>query len=622
MTGLYEAYLYNIIAAQDLAKPHISPGMSGEQIIAAIRSGAERLFQIHQDNDRILKDILFSRKPQELSAEEAGQLSELAGALFNHNRSPDVGVAYRIHRLLYAYAQHHRDRALMIRELYFQGITLMYLNVRDSKLGLDLFVEGIDLYFSAGAACLEQYEEIQDPETRAYIIRCLGNLKYGLTSYRGSPSPKGELHMRDGWEDYMACFDRAMAVIQSPHYRSLDPGLPWDSFAYAMHYDRTEFLTVLQHNHDPVIAQAMLESAQFIQAYQSQSANVQERFVSNRTTRYTCLAARYHAGLAPLEELLETLYDMCEEADIHDFSGDNIWVILCAPEYLLTYARRLSPEDFLRWEPRVQHIIEKQKEYLFLLPRNEYSLQVSRSLQNIISQSTETDEQFKRRILDYILACHAPTFVHSKMVALLTRRFCERLLETAPALLNGAFDLDLGPEHPENHKILLELAYLCGLYHDLGKCMLLNSVGMYSRSLLDEEFLCIQHHPVFGCNLLESLGMSSISSVSYFHHRSYDRAGGYPKGERPLPENVRRIIDIVTVVDSLDAGTDNIGRSYAAAKTYDQLVEELLRGSGTRYAPEIVALLRDDPFRREIGEFIQNNRIAVYLDVYRKKQDI
>lgn len=88
MTGLYEAYLHNIIAAQDLAKPHISPDMSGEQIIAAIRSGAERLFQIHQDNDRILKDILFSRKPQELSAEEAGQLSELAGALSTTTAAP------------------------------------------------------------------------------------------------------------------------------------------------------------------------------------------------------------------------------------------------------------------------------------------------------------------------------------------------------------------------------------------------------------------------------------------------------------------------------------------------------------------------------------------------------
>ena len=619
MQGLYQRYLDNMAAALSLAKPPITGDMAGHEIIATIRRCAEQLYQIHQDNDRILKEILFPKTAQTLTAEEAGQLSELADALFNYNRSLDVGVAYRIHNLLYAYAQYHNDLDLTIRELYYQGITLMYLNVRDSKKGLDLFVEDIGRYFQAGAAYLDQYEEIRDPQTRAYIIRCLGNQKYGFTSYRGSRVPREGYCMRDGWTDYMSCFDQTMAVLQDPHYREMNPEIPWDSFIYAMHYDRTQFLTELQHTHDPVIAAAMLESAEYIYNHQRESAKVKERFVSDRTTQYTYLAARYHAGLVPLEELLEALYDMSESADIHDYSGDNIWVILHAPEYLLSYAQHLPAEDLLRWEKRLEHITNKQTEYLFLLPRNEYSLQVFRSLQDIISESTETDDQFKRRILDYILTCHAPTFVHSKMIALLSQRFCQQLLDVSPSLLEGTFGLDLSPEHPENAKILLEKAYLCGLYHDLGKCMLLNSVGMYSRSLLDEEFLCIQYHPVFGCDLLESLGLPNISNVSYFHHRSYDGSGGYPWGDRPCPEGIRPLIDIITVVDSLDAGTDNIGRSYAAAKSYDQLVEELFRGSGTRYAPQVVALLEDPDFRQEIKDFIANNRIAVYLDVYRKK---
>ncbi len=620
MQGPYQAYFDNLTAALTLVKPPITLDMSGSESIATIRRCAEELFRIHQDNDRILKEILFSRSAETLTGDEARQLSQLADALFNYNRSLDVGVAYHIHRLLYAYAQHHQDLDLTIRELYYQGITLMYLNVRDSKKGLDLFVEDIGRYFQAGASYLDRYEEIENPETRGYIIRCLGNQKYGFTSYRGSRSPRPGYRMRDGWADYMDCFDKTMAVLRDPRYREMDPDLPWDSFVYAMHYDRTQFLSELQHDHDPVIAKAMLESAEYVYRHQRESAKVKERFVSDRTTWYTYLAARYHMGLTPLEELLEALYDMCRSADIHDYSGENIWVILHAPEYLLTYAHRLPPEDLLRWEPRLQQTVDKQTEYLFQLPRNEYSLQVFRSLQDIISESAENNDQFKRRILDYILTCHAPTFVHSKMIALLTQRFCQQLLTVRPGLLDGAFGLELSPAHPENTKVLLEKAYLCGLYHDLGKCMLLNSVGMYSRSLLDEEFLSIQYHPVFGCDLLEELGLPNISNVSYFHHRSYDGSGGYPHGERSCPASIRPLVDVITVVDSLDAGTDNIGRSYAAAKTYDQLVEELLRGSGTRYAPEIVELFRDDGFRREIRDFIQNNRIAVYLDVYHKTQ--
>lgn len=71
------------------------------------------------------------------------------------------------------------------------------------------------------------------------------------------------------------------------------------------------------------------------------------------------------------------------------------------------------------------------------------------------------------------------------------------------------------------------------------------------------------------------------------------RKGGYPNSDEDCPARDRLIADIVTVVDALDAGTDNIGRCYAAAKDYDQLVGELQSGKNTRYAPEIVRLFDD-----------------------------
>ena len=37
-------------------------------------------------------------------------------------------------------------------------------------------------------------------------------------------------------------------------------------------------------------------------------------------------------------------------------------------------------------------------------------------------------------------------------------------------------------------------------------------------------------------------------------------------------------MDIISVADCLDAGTDNIGRCYAASKTVDMLIEELKKG--------------------------------------------
>ena len=191
------------------------------------------------------------------------------------------------------------------------------------------------------------------------------------------------------------------------------------------------------------------------------------------------------------------------------------------------------------------------------------------------------------------------------------------MARVAPENLEGLFGLEDAPG--EDLEELLDLAYRSGLYHDLGKCMLLSYVGLYSRKLLDEEFACIKLHPLFGYGLLMSVGMGDMASVAYYHHRAYDRSGGYPRHEAECPPSVRVMVDIITVVDSLDAGTDNIGRSYAAAKTFTDLVGELRQWSGTRYAPAVVALFDDPDFCKETEQFLLDSRRKSYVEAYTVK---
>lgn len=617
MKGLYQTYLDNLALAGKLMKPQIDTGMDKESVLEAIHSCADQLFRIHQENDRILNEILFSKKADTLAEEEAVCLSELAGALFNYNRSPDTGVAYRIHLLLHDYAKYRQDTDLLIRELYYLGITINYMNVRDTGRGINLFIDRVGEYFRAGASYLDRYEELDNSQTRSFILRCLGNVKYGLERFQGGNDGE-ELDINDGWEEYMECFTRAMDIFQSPYYRQMNPEIPWDTFIYTMHYDRTQFLTGLRNRYEPEIAGAVLESAEYVYRRQEKIAQAGEKAIGIRT-QYVYAAARYHAGLISAEELLEVLFGICEAADLHDFSSDNIWAVLYTPEYLMHYLSGLPKEKQEERKSRLKRAFEKQREYLFLLPKNEYGQQVSRSISSIASYLSGQDVQFFRQLLGYILACHPPTYVHSTMVALLTRRFCQQIAGVKPQLLSGTFGYDGVQEVLENLEELLEKAYLGGLYHDLGKCMLLNYVGLYSRKLLEEEFACIKLHASFGCSLLEAFHMEDLACIAHYHHRTYDRLGGYPNCEGASPERIRRIVDIVTVVDSLDAGTDNVGRSYAAAKSYGQLVEELRRGKGTRYASEIVELLDDPVFYEDIRQFIAEKRNQVYLDIYLKQ---
>lgn len=613
MKVLCQKYMDNLAAVGRLIKPQLDQDMNEEQALEAIRSQAGELYQIHQENDKILQEILFSKQPDTLTAEEAAELSELADRLFNFDRSPDTGIAYKIHQLLYAYAEEHHDIDLMIRELYYQGITVLYLNTRDPSQGVNVFLHQIGEYFEKGASYLEQYEEIENTTTRSFILRCLGNTKYGLEKFQGGNDGEDRGNINTSWNDYMKCFEKAMAVFESPHYRQLDSGIPWDTFVYTMHYDRTQFLTGLRNEEQPAIAQGVLESAEHVYRHQEQIAKAGEKGVGART-RYVYIAARYHAGAASAGELMETLEDMYEKARDDDFTGDNIWVMMYVPEYLRFYCNFLPEEERAQWQSRMTEIYTRQKKYLFRLPKSEYGLQVARIMRHITVNLSERDFH---EILHYILACHPPTYVHSTMVAMLTRRFCEQMAKVKPEQLEGSFGYESAEEILENLGTVLELAYQGGLYHDLGKCMLLNYVGLYSRRLLDEEFACIKMHPKFGYTLLESLQMDDMAKIAYYHHLSYNRGGGYPHLEEECPVRVRCIADIVTVVDALEAGTDNVGRSYAASKTYEQLVGELQTGKGTRYAPAVVELLDDADFFHGTKAFIEDNRKRVYLDVYR-----
>lgn len=110
---------------------------------------------------------------------------------------------------------------------------------------------------------------------------------------------------------------------------------------------------------------------------------------------------------------------------------------------------------------------------------------------------------------------------------------------------------------------LLQTAYECGLYHDVGKSAVIMYIDTNSRSLLEEEFCCIQSHPVIGCSLLRDAGYEEhLAPAALYHHCFYNGQGGYPRDVPPCPQDIKGIVDVLTVADALDAATDDIGRCY------------------------------------------------------------
>lgn len=300
-----------------------------------------------------------------------------------------------------------------------------------------------------------------------------------------------------------------------------------------------------------------------------------------------------------------------------DYSAEAINRKLVLAAYLSVYAERLDDAGAQRYRATVEQVRRSAYQYLEQMPASQYPRVVSSAAWELSKISSSSDETANRRMLGSILAGHKPTYVHSLMVAELTRALLHRQIETRPETLVGLLGCRSAAEVQARREELCQTAYECGLYHDLGKCAVLMYIDNNARRLLDEEFFCIQSHPRTGAAILNRMGCGrTLAPAALYHHCYYNGKGGYPNDVSSCPAEIKGIVDALSVADSLDAATDNIGRCYNLAKPFRALLEELRAQSGTRYAPNVVALFEDERFCQQLAENTDAERKRVYLQVY------
>lgn len=551
----FEQYIRDLRVVRSISRPSFPEGKAPAAVLEEIQTNALRCNALMRQNEALLAQFVYDRDPASLTETDIQGLSAFAGRLFNYANSEDMGVAFKVHQLLLAAARSRKDVPMIVRELYYTGITLHYMNVRDEGTGINLLGDAIQVYFTEAAEYMSRYEQL-DRNTRQYLIRCVGNTRLGMS--RGTHAESCR---------YLERFRRAMEVIQSAHYHALDPEFPWESYIYSMHMDRMTLLTHLRQEEDPEVARQVLESAGSV---------AQDDYSAEAINRKLVLAA-----------------------------------------YLSVYAERLDEAGAQRYRATVEQVRRSADQYLEQMPASQYPRVVNSAAWELSKISTSSDETANRRMLGSILAGHKPTYVHSLMVAELTRALLHRQIETRPETLVGLLGCRSAAEVQARREELCQTAYECGLYHDLGKCAVLMYIDNNARRLLDEEFFCIQSHPRTGADILNRMGCGrTLALAALYHHCYYNGKGGYPNDVPSCPPEIKGIVDALSVADSLDAATDNIGRCYNLAKPFRTLLEELRAQSGTRYAPNVVALFEDERFCQQLAENTDAERKRVYLQVY------
>ena len=129
----------------------------------------------------------------------------------------------------------------------------------------------------------------------------------------------------------------------------------------------------------------------------------------------------------------------------------------------------------------------------------------------------------------------------------------------------------------------LKILKIGGLFHDIGKIGIPDSILLKTTKLDDDEYSEIKNHPAIGAHILSNATIfKDIIPIVKHHHERFD-GNGYPgklKGEE-IPYLAR----IAAVADSFDAMTSK--RSYRDSLPLDVVKQELIRNRGTQFDPEI-----------------------------------
>ncbi len=155
---------------------------------------------------------------------------------------------------------------------------------------------------------------------------------------------------------------------------------------------------------------------------------------------------------------------------------------------------------------------------------------------------------------------------HSKRVAEYAKMIAERM----------------GKDKAEQEEI-----YRAGLLHDVGKIRIPVEIINKAGKLTDAEYNTIKVHPVTGYHILSGIsGSEKMAIAAKYHHERYD-GKGYPNGL--AGDKIPEVARILGVADAYDAMTSN--RSYRSGLPKEVVREEIIKGRGTQFDPEIADIM-------------------------------
>ena len=239
---------------------------------------------------------------------------------------------------------------------------------------------------------------------------------------------------------------------------------------------------------------------------------------------------------------------------------------------LLTGHKDLAPplETIKRLE--IQGYCEKSDKFdqlLLLIESGIKAIEQMNLIKDINKELTETNNKLEKAYLETIETLRFT--VEAKDTY--TRGHSDRVSEYSVLL-----GKHLGLSEDDIH-----LLRIGGLFHDIGKIGVPDSILLKTSKLTDDEYSEIKNHPKIGAQILSNATVfeKAIPIVKH-HHERYD-GFGYP--EKLSGENIPYLARIAAIADSFDAMTSR--RTYRDSLPLDIVLEEIRKNKGTQFDPNI-----------------------------------
>ena len=134
-----------------------------------------------------------------------------------------------------------------------------------------------------------------------------------------------------------------------------------------------------------------------------------------------------------------------------------------------------------------------------------------------------------------------------------------------------------------------------GLFHDIGKIGVPDSILQKEGKLSENEYSEIKNHPTIGAHILSTASIfQDILPIVKYHHERYD-GKGYP--EQLSGEKIPFLARITAIADTFDAMTSR--RSYRDSLPIETVISEIEDCKGTQFDPEIatvfINILKNSP---------------------------